>query len=124
QLQVIDERGARHRRRRQRPARRAAATRIRGHGADHQNHDDDDGGRGAIHGREMPTSIAAARSGSRCGSGSATEKIARNVRTFAESALVVAIGDSCSSLPWNARDGYESSVIVAAWPTNMRSISA
>src|SRR5690348_17733949 len=44
------------------------------------------------------TTLFRSRSGSRCGSGSATEKIARNVRTFADRALVTRSEEHTSEL--------------------------
>ena len=58
-------------------------------------------------------SIAAARSGIRCGSLPSMLNTARKVRTRFDIVLIVPICDSCSSRPVKARAGYESSVMRA-----------
>ena len=58
-------------------------------------------------------SIAAARSGIRCGSLPSMLKTARNVRTRFDIVLIAPICDSCSSRPVNGLRGYESSVMRA-----------
>ena len=58
-----------------------------------------------LHRRSSATSIAAARSGIRCGSVPSMLKTARNVRTRFDIVLIAPICDSCSSRPSKARAG-------------------
>src|SRR5207244_1017801 len=91
----------------------------RGHDDDRQQHDEQ---RALPH--LTPTSTAAARSGSTCGSLPSIEKTAMNVRTLFDSPLGDPIGESCSRRPVNCREGNESSVTRTGCPTRTRVTSA